>query len=154
MSRATNNQPAETQRRGRMPELWRIHNLLLNEFFARRPLRAAFVRDIKLGILQKVDFLGKINFTRGKSAKTGHWTSRTVRLSLERYLEEGPCNSLIRCHSTKVLPWHCLLSGCCTSCYEPLNVNNILNNRLSLNKRLKTWIPFNFATHYIMYVLS
>ena len=77
-------------------------SLFVAEFFAARcPLRAAFVRDI---ICKKVDFLGKINFTRGKPAKTGHWTSGTARLSLERYLQEGPCNSIIRCHSIQVGP--------------------------------------------------
>ena len=48
-------------------------SLFVAEFFARCPLRAAFVRDMKLQICKKVeDFLGKINFTRGKPAKTGH----------------------------------------------------------------------------------
>ena len=89
-------------------------SLFVAEFFARCPLRAAFVRDMKLQICKKVeDFLGKINFTRGKVAKTGHWTSGTARLSLERYLQAGPCNSIIRCHSIQVgtlPPWYCLHS--------------------------------------------
>ena len=49
MTQATNIHAAETQRRGRMPRLWRTHYLFLNEeFFPRCPLRAAFVRDMKL----------------------------------------------------------------------------------------------------------
>ena len=105
MLRATNKHSDTALHRdtGTRPDASALEDsLFVAEFFAARcPLRAAFVRDI---ICKKVDFLGKINFTRGKPAKTGHWTSGTARLSLERYLQEGPCNSIIRCHSIQVGP--------------------------------------------------
>ena len=66
MLRATNKHSDTALHRdtGTRPDASALEDsLFVAEFFA------AFVRDI---ICKKVDFLGKINFTRGKPAKTGH----------------------------------------------------------------------------------